>query len=386
MISNHIEIHAGVLRGLGIALLAGSLLMGCDARQSPTESVAAAPAPAPSPSAPPAAPAAEQPAATPPAEAEAIDEMPPIRVEPEVLDFGIIPPSVTKEGSVKLTNFGTKELEILTVQPSCKCTTLDDMSGTKIPPGGSIDLRAAMKAAAAPGRKGAELKVLIDGYTRVLNIQLKSEVSLPVRVVPPYLNVVKGYPLTGQSVIQSVDGKPFRICSIGGKPPNLVGFDPAKDEPRAEYVLQWDFERDFEPGRVPRYWLIETDREDSPLVDVFVRHETTLPTPRLKLVEYRYTFGRVEKGATPEFVVEVQDLPAGESIITAASANPKVKLELVGTEVEGNITKAKIRVVPAADAIGTLWIPFSLFTNARQQEIQVFGQVVPVGHKGCYTP
>jgi hypothetical protein len=375
-------------------LVAASMgLVGCDRSAPSGGAVTAAPVSAPASAPEQSAPAAAAPVAvvpptpapaTPPA--EPIDELPPIRLEPEILDFGIIPPSVTKEGSVKLINTGTKDLEILTVQPSCKCTTLDDVSGQKIPAGGSFDLRAAMKAAAAPGRKGAELKVLIDGYTRVINIQLKSEVSLPVRVTPPYLNVVKGYPLTGQSVIQSIDGKPFRICAVGGKAPNLVGFDPAKDEPRAEYILQWDFERDFEPGRVPRYWLIETDREDAPLVDLFVRHESTLPTPRLKLVEYRYTFGRIEQGAKPEFEVEVQDLPAGESIITVASANPKVKLELAGTTTEGNITRVKVRVVPNADTLGTQWIPFTIFTNARQQEVNVFGQIVPVGHKGCFAP
>jgi hypothetical protein len=175
--------------------------------------------------------------------AESVDGPPPIRLEPEFIDFGILPPSVTKEGIVKLVNTGTKELEILTVQPSCKCTTLEDVSGKKIPAGGFIELKANMKAQSAPGKKTAEIKVLIDGYSQVIPIQLKQEVSLPIRVSPSYLNVVKGQPTTGRTVIESIDKKPFTICAIGGKKPNLAGFDPAKDEPRSQYILEWDFER-----------------------------------------------------------------------------------------------------------------------------------------------
>ena len=47
-----------------------------------------------------------------------------------------------------------------------------------------------MKAQSAPGKKGADIKVLIDGYSQVVPIQLKQEVSLPIRVSPSYLNVV----------------------------------------------------------------------------------------------------------------------------------------------------------------------------------------------------
>ena len=67
-----------------------------------------------------------------------VDGPPPLELDPPLLDFGILPPSVTKEGTVRLVNKGNKELEVLTVQPSCKCTTIEDISGQKIPVGGSI--------------------------------------------------------------------------------------------------------------------------------------------------------------------------------------------------------------------------------------------------------
>jgi len=317
------------------------------------------------------APAASQPATTsgesvnPQSAAEGggedVDGPPPLRLEPEVLDFGIVPPSVTKEGIVKLVNTSSKELEILTVQPSCKCTTLEDMSGRKIPAGGSIELRANMKAQSAPGRKGAEIKVLIDGYTQVVTVQLKQEVSLPVRVSPSYLNVVKGNPTTGRTVIESIDKQPFTICAVGGRRPNLVGFDPSKDAPRNQYILDWDFERDF-------------------------AHESTVKLPRGPVPsDYRHTFGRKEQGASVDFVLDVTKMGPDEKIVAAASEVSAAKIELLGAVTEGEVTHINLRVVPNADQLGLTWVPFKVYTSAgREIEQAICGQYVPQGHVGCF--
>lgn len=317
---------------------------------------------------------------------DTVDAPPPVRLEPAVLDFGILPPSVTREGVIKLVNTGTKELEILTVQPSCKCTTTEDMSGQKIPVGGSIDLKASMKSQSAPGRKGAEIKVLIDGYSQVLSIQLKQEVSLPIRLSPSYLNVVKGQPTKGRTVIESIDKQPFTICSIGGKKPNLVDFDPAKDAPRNQYLLDWDFERDFVPGEAKRYWIVETDRADCPLVDIFVRHETTIILPRgLVPSEYRHTFGRLDQGSNFDFVLEVTRLGTDDKIVAAASASSAARVELVGATTEGEVTKVALRVVPNPDTLGVTWIPFTVYSaGGKQVEQAIWGQYVPKGTVGCY--
>jgi len=328
--------------------------------------------------------ASAQDAATTPG--EDVDGPPPLRVEPEVLDFGIVAPSVIKEGVVKLVNTGSKDLEILTVQPSCKCTTLEDMSGRKIPAGGSIELHANMKAQSAPGRKGAEIKVLVDGYTQVVTVQLKQEISLPVRVSPSYLNVVKGQPTTGRTIIESVDKQPFTVCAVGGRRPNLVGFDPEKDAPRNQYILDWDFERDFSPGEAKRYWLIETDREDCPLVDIFVRHESTVTLPRGPVpTDYRHTFGRKEQGSSIDFVLDVTKVAADEKIVAAASESSSVKIELIGSSTEGEVTHINLRVVPNSDLLGLAWVPFKVYTSTgRQIEQAVWGQFVPHGHVGCF--
>ena len=323
------------------------------------------------------------PAATEVAEDEPLDELPPITLDPPVLDFGIIPPSVTKEGVVKLINTGTKELEVLTVQPSCKCTTLDDISGKKIPVGGFIELRAQMKAESSPGGKRAEVKILVDGYTQVLNVVLRNEVSLPIRVSPSYLNSVKGTEGKGTVVVESIDQKPFRICAVGGKTPTLIGFDPAKDEPRNQYVLDWNFARDFPDGKPPRYLLVETDRADCPLVDLFVRHESTFPKVVFRFSGYRHTFGRLEEGGSHEFHLDVTELPAGERIVTAATSSSTAKIEFLGVAPEAKGFRIKLRVTPNPGQMGILYVPFTVYSNQRQQDMTIWGQVVPRGHTGC---
>lgn len=364
---------------------------GCGDRGANSQNGAAAPAKADAPAsgsgAGTSAPSAETPAAQADQESqESVDGPPPIRLDPPVLDFGILPPSATKEGVVKLVNTGTKELEILTVQPSCKCTTTEDLAGKKIPPGGFVELKATMKAQSAPGKKSAEVKVLIDGYSQVIPVQLKQEVSLPIRVSPSYLNVVSGQSQTGRTVIESVDKKPFRICAIGGKRPNLVGFDPEKDEPRSQYILDWDFNRDFQPGEAKRYWLIETDREDCPLVDIFVRHESTVILPRgVVATEYRHTFGRMEQGGAYDFVLDLTKLNPDEKIVAAASSSSLAKVELVSSQLEGDVMHVALRVVPNPDTLGLAWIPFSVYTSSgRQADHAVWGQYVPKGHTGCF--
>jgi hypothetical protein len=313
------------------------------------------------------------------------DEAPPITLDPAVLDFGIVPPSETRSGVVKIVNTGTRELEILTVQPSCKCTTLEDLAGKKIPVGGFVELKAEMKAQSSPGSKKAEVKILIDGYTQVVNVILRNEVSLPVRVTPAYLNVVPGQPESGRLVVESIDKQPFRICAVGGKAPNLVGFDPSKDEPRNQYLLDWDFKRDFPDGKAPRYWLIETDRADAPLIDIFVRHTSTFPKVAFKFTEYRHTFGRMEEGSSHDFFVEISELGPGERIATVATGSSNAKVDFLGVETEGTNTKINLRVTPNPGVVGLVYVPFTVYSNKRQQELTVWGQIVPKGTTGCFS-
>jgi hypothetical protein len=102
------------------------------------------------------------------------------------------------------------------------------------------------------------------------------------------------------------------------------------------------------------------------------------------MTDYRHTFGRMEQGTSVEFVVELNELPEGERIAAAASSVPEAKVELLKTETVEKTTTMTLRVTPAAGVEGILYVPFSIYTNMRSQELTVWGQVVPAGTQGCF--
>ncbi len=366
-----------------------SMLVACGGE---TAAPTPAPTPTPAPIAPPAttvaAPVVDAPATDVSdavvAEQEAEDLPPPIAVDPPVLDFGVISPSDIAEGVVKLRNTGTKELEVLSVQPSCKCTTINDISGQKIPVGGFVEIQAKMKPTSGAGDKKAEIKVLIDGFSRIVSIQLKSEVSMPVRVKPYYLNIVTGQPQMGRTVVESIDGRPFKICAIGGYAPHYIGFDPTKDEPANHYVIDWSIDRDFPGGKFPRYWIIETDHPDCPLVEIFVRHETTMPKINMALSDYRHTFGQLEAGKSVEFQVTCTKLDEGESILAASAGSTDLKVELVSQVREGTDTIVTLRASSTSSARGLTYVNATIYSAKRQQDFELWGQVIDPGFTGCF--
>ena len=312
-------------------------------------------------------------------------EMPPIQLDPPMLDFGFIAPGTEAQGTVKLTNTSQEPLTILAAQPTCKCTTLNDISGSVIKPGESMDLQAALAASPNPGPKTAAIKILVNGYPRPLEVDLKAEISLPIRAIPPYINAVQGKNSKGRIVIESIDKAPFTICSVHGKTPELVGFDPETDEPRSKYIMTYDLE-DI-PVPYPRYLLVSTDNPDSPIIDIYFRHETTLPKiNRSMLVHdgYRHTFGRIDTGSTAEIEIGFSDLV--EPIATVISNSPDARVELLSSRDEtigGKVISfQKIKIMPAKDFEGTMYFPITFLANSGQStDVPVFGAVVPAGEQ-----
>jgi len=76
------------------------------------------------------APVAREPAD--PVQEGAIDAPPPITVTPQRLDFGFMLPNTNARGTVTLTNAGTAPVTLLSVTPSCKCTTITNAAGVTV--------------------------------------------------------------------------------------------------------------------------------------------------------------------------------------------------------------------------------------------------------------
>ncbi|MFM8640125.1 MAG: DUF1573 domain-containing protein [Planctomycetota bacterium] len=320
----------------------------------------------------PPAPAPAAPAAT------STADLPPIAIEPAVLDLGFMAPRAGGKGSVTLRNTGTAPLTIAAVTPSCKCTTTTALAGKVIPPGGSETLEAVLEGASMPQLHRATIKVAIDGYARVLEVQLRGETAMPVRSVPSIINAVEGKPRQGRIVVESLDKKPFRVCAVGGQEPQYIGFE-AGAAPRAQYLLKYDLDA-WQPKH-PSYLVIETDRPDCPVFDVWVRSEDTIPRSVFRMKDYRLNAGRISVGGSADLSSEMDD--PGEEILAVECGSPEIQVELLGQSVKDGIRTVNLRVTPKGPRTGMIYAPVRLFGRERDQQLTLFGTVRAPDAAGC---
>ena len=347
-----------------------------------TGAFAQAPAPARAPAVP--APASGQAAAPVPAVAPpidlsgTIDSLPPLTIQPPVLDLGFMAPRIGNKGTVTLTNTGKTPLTIAAVTPSCKCTTTSTLAGTVLQPGQSVPLEAALDGVAMPQTHRASIRVLVEGYAKVVEIQLRAETAMPVRAVPPIINAVEGKPRQGRFVVESIDKKPFTICAVGGRVPEFIGYN-AGDAPRAQYLVKFDLDT-WQP-EFPAYLAIETDRADCPIFDIWIRSERTIPTSSFRMKDYRINAGRIEVGGSTDISLEMED--AGEDILAVESGSPEVQVEMLGQNVDAKVRKVNIRITPKSPREGLLYATLKLYGREKEQPLTMFASVRPKGAAGC---
>ena len=347
-----------------------------------TGAFAQAPAPARAPAVP--APASGQVAAPVPAVAPpidlsgTIDSLPPLTIQPPVLDLGFMAPRIGNKGTVTLTNTGKTPLTIAAVTPSCKCTTTSTLAGTVLQPGQSVPLEAALDGVAMPQTHRASIRVLVEGYAKVVEIQLRAETAMPVRAVPPIINAVEGKPRQGRFVVESIDKKPFTLCAVGGRVPEFIGYN-AGDAPRAQYLVKFDLDT-WQP-EFPAYLAIETDRADCPIFDIWIRSERTIPTSSFRMKDYRINAGRIEVGGSTDISLEMED--AGEDILAVESGSPEVQVEMLGQNVDAKVRKVNIRITPKSPREGLLYATLKLYGREKEQPLTMFASVRPKGAAGC---
>jgi hypothetical protein len=347
-----------------------------------TGAFAQAPAPARAPAVP--APASGQAAAPVPAVAPpidlsgTIDSLPPLTIQPPVLDLGFMAPRIGNKGTVTLTNTGKTPLTIAAVTPSCKCTTTSTLAGTVLQPGQSVPLEAALDGVAMPQTHRASIRVLVEGYAKVVEIQLRAETAMPVRAVPPIINAVEGKPRQGRFVVESIDKKPFTICAVGGRVPEFIGYN-AGDAPRAQYLVKFDLDT-WQPD-FPAYLAIETDRADCPIFDIWIRSERTIPTSAFRMKDYRVNAGRIDVGGSTDISLEMED--PGEDILAVESGSPEVQVEMLGQNVDAKVRKVNIRITPKSPREGLLYGTLKLYGREKEQPLTMFASVRPKGAAGC---
>lgn len=349
---------------------------------------------APPPTAPPARPAAPRPAG--PGAAGANQQTaPPIVVEPAIADFGVVEPESSHPGTFTLRNTSSSPLTVVMALPSCKCTTLEKYDGKIIPANGTLEMKATLNAPATPGVKDAKVNVVISGFTKPLVLVLRCEVLLPIKAVEEFVDALKGVS-KGVLTLESRDGKPFRIISSNGVAPSFIGFDPAKDDPRASYKVNWSVEG-WPCEGMRLWWIIETDRPDCPIVPCRIRHDCTgvKADPNHKarkwiFKEHVVNAGRVSPGQTVRLKAEIENsepkvgpnkpatMSQGFRQVTAVrSAGTAATAKLVGTEPRGaDETLVTFEFTVSPDAKGMIYVPVKVVSATGEGEIAVVASVV----------
>jgi hypothetical protein len=268
----------------------------------------------------------------------------PIVVTPETVDLGVVAPGSTNPGRFILVNRGATPIKMLSAIPNCKCTAITPVEGKVIEAGGTFELSASLAAPRVPGDKEAVVFLTFEGAPP-LQAKIKGEVRLPILATPPYVDALREV-VNGTATLKSVDGKPFTILQSGGAAPAFIGFDPAKDAPRAEYTVAWSL-----AGRaatdMPLWWFVWTDREDCDVIPLRVRDEATgsrHDMDRFKrfwiVKESLVMAGRGSVGAPHKGEIELEhynppkkgavENPAWREAKSVRSLNADVEVRLVG--------------------------------------------------------
>jgi squalene-hopene/tetraprenyl-beta-curcumene cyclase len=138
-----------------------------------------------------------------------------------------------------------------------------------------------------------------------------------------------------------------------------VDFNPASDAPRGAYRVRYDFSA-APCEAVPKYLLVETDRDDAPVIDLRVRHRCTRIEPEFAFAAYRENLGVMHPGVDHEFTVEIKRAN-GVRIDSVQSMDPRLQVRVTGLVNDGDsqLVKLAARVAPGASGVAMVPVRFT---------------------------
>jgi hypothetical protein len=306
----------------------------------------------------------------------------PVRLEPAEIDFGVSKPSEEKPGTFTLINMGDSAITITKAKPSCKCTDLDDLTGKVIQPGERLTFKVNMAMPPTPGEKKAEVYIHFAGWEeRLVRARMKGVVHMAVVASPAQLDARKIN--AGTIKVASSDEKPFRILSAGGETPRFVGFDPAKDQPRSSYELQWDLSGWSCEG-MKSWWVLETDHPECPVLPCEIWHEcvsSKMDPDRMKrgwfIKDRIVNVGTVQPGKPVAGEAETAAMRAEMSVrpvTSIESQTPGVSVRLVSFQSDAPESgHVKFEITPPADHQGLLYAVLLLKSDSGSMRMTVIG-------------
>ncbi len=272
---------------------------------------------------------------------------PPVRVEPDVLEFGDLRAETRVSGEFKLTNTGTERLQILAAMSSCNCTAAD-LRERAIEPGKTITLPVTFDSGAVIAEQNREVVIRFVGYSKSVVAKVHAFTNYGIRATVDYSP--QDQRRLGVVVLQSPDNEAFRVVSANGKAPEYADdFDPSMGA-RGRYELRLDLS-EYLPERLPKWFVIETDDPDSPIIDIPVENLEWEPERAIIpwwFGEMRVMLGVMAPASQRDIVLTVKNVAEGGlDFLTSLWAEPPIAdVSLFGMEQTPDGLKLRMRVAP----------------------------------------
>jgi hypothetical protein len=314
-------------------------------------------------------------------------------VEPGGYELGAVKPNSAHEVQVTLRNTGTEPVEIVEAKSTCKCTVPEALKGAVIPAGGARPFKAVFTARGAPEHKEAKIQIVFRAgaqQPQATVVAIGADVTMPIRAEPPYVDAQKG--VTGGTVrVSAADGTPFRILSAGGAAPVFADGYTGESAPRDAYTLRWELRYPLREadcrGDERLWWIVETDRPDSPVLPLRIRHECTGVRADMHYRQRRWLFseplvsaGLLSAGKPVELDIDIwrYDGVAGTGINQVRSLSPDATAELIGCseQPEGDGTICRVRFTPRAGFRGLLYAMVDVRGPAGGKDIAFVARIV----------
>lgn len=284
---------------------------------------------------------------------------------PGKFELGDIQPGSEHSRTFELRNISEQAVQVLAATPTCRCTTTNDIAGSRIPPGGMLPFTAVLAAPTTPGNKNAKVQITFVGNLPPLIVELEGDITMAIKADPPYVGGPKGKQPAGTVVVRSVDGKPFSILESGGRAPVFVGFDPSKQAPRSEYTLRWNIAWvDDLPRHI--WWVVFTDHPDCPVLPLRIRNDATGSRADLERFERHWRFD--------ETILNAEMLQTGRPVtleFVLKHYNPRAR---------GAVQQPQWGVIKSLSSLsGDLKLGYISTTVLSQEDVKVLFTVTPTG-------
>ena len=365
---------------VALMLLSSTLVAACGERDSGT-----APPPPPTP------PASGTPAATAPSTSTPDDGTPIVYAsgsveirpgattvygDPADVDFGVTRPGTKLRAEFRLVNPTDRPVKVLAAQPTCQCTTVN-VSGEVIPPRGALGIPATLQVPNTTGMKQAAINTALEPGVAGPRLTLTAVAAYAVRTEPLYVDALSPAGMTGEVVLESTDGRPFRVRSVNGRPPLLRTPDAAATRHLVGYDLTGET-----PATMPKWLLFETDHPEAPMIEMRVRHEWSklphqFPGYRVSIQfdGYVANLGAVSAGVPAVFDLQLKHF-AGQRLLAIRSGDPRFTAAVVG-QTPGDDDRVLITasVTPADGVTGPFIVPLIFEATTGSEQMYAIGTV-----------